>query len=348
MYKERKEEKSLDYMNELAIHPIVRQSEKENEALLSARWRVVQLMSKLETDSISARSCQASMIGLGVTQKYLNKLSYRESFVEDGLKPAKALLARTQHSTAIVDVSASNTVLSKLKDLDLPVSAWFVAAYLGEHLKSSSYRLPKLLDRLAKTLLKKSTSLAGFGGNTSLSNSVRKTDDEMDKKLKKSKSKSVSASLGFGMPTAKISVVKRFVKPSLFSSTELFERIKQRKKELDKLSYDPKPARDVVVMHPSASATKYGNSVSKSESAIESKDLSYDVLFSLIGLKVVVSGRILGAEMARTQKAKYGKTPSNSFECLKDVAHLRVPTKAGSLGVYLVLYWKMDRRIPKV
>ncbi len=60
----------------------------------------------------------------------------------------------------------------------------------------------------------------------------------------------------------------------------------------------------------------------------------------LIGLKLIISGRILGAEMARVQRFKRGQTPGNTISVIKDKAQVTAKTKTGTLGINLTTYWR--------
>lgn len=60
----------------------------------------------------------------------------------------------------------------------------------------------------------------------------------------------------------------------------------------------------------------------------------------LIGLKIIISGRILGAEMARIQRFKRGQTPGNTLSVIKDKAQVTAKTKTGTLGIKLTTYWR--------
>jgi small subunit ribosomal protein S3 len=51
------------------------------------------------------------------------------------------------------------------------------------------------------------------------------------------------------------------------------------------------------------------------------------------GIKVVVSGRLNGAEMARTESYKDGRTPLHTFRADIDYALSEAHTKMGRLGV---------------
>ena len=51
------------------------------------------------------------------------------------------------------------------------------------------------------------------------------------------------------------------------------------------------------------------------------------------GIKVMVSGRLNGAEMARSEMYKEGRTPLHTFRADIDYAHAEALTKVGLIGI---------------
>lgn len=51
------------------------------------------------------------------------------------------------------------------------------------------------------------------------------------------------------------------------------------------------------------------------------------------GIKILVSGRLNGAEMARSEMYKEGRTPLHTFRADIDYAHAEALTKVGIIGV---------------
>lgn len=51
------------------------------------------------------------------------------------------------------------------------------------------------------------------------------------------------------------------------------------------------------------------------------------------GIKIMVSGRLNGAEMARSEMYKEGRTPLHTFRADIDYAHAEALTKVGIIGV---------------
>ena len=57
-----------------------------------------------------------------------------------------------------------------------------------------------------------------------------------------------------------------------------------------------------------------------------------------LGIKVAVSGRLGGAEIARTEWIKEGSTPLHTIRADIDYAHARAETTYGSIGVKVWIY----------
>jgi small subunit ribosomal protein S3 len=57
-----------------------------------------------------------------------------------------------------------------------------------------------------------------------------------------------------------------------------------------------------------------------------------------LGIKVQVSGRLGGAEIARTEWYKEGSTPLHTLRADIDYAHGRAETTYGSIGVKVWIY----------
>ena len=51
------------------------------------------------------------------------------------------------------------------------------------------------------------------------------------------------------------------------------------------------------------------------------------------GIKVLISGRLNGAEMARSEMYKEGRTPLHTFRADIDYCHAEALTKVGLLGI---------------
>lgn len=60
----------------------------------------------------------------------------------------------------------------------------------------------------------------------------------------------------------------------------------------------------------------------------------------LVGIKIVISGRILGAEIATSKTFKAGQIPSNTISVLKDKGFALAKTRSGTIGIKVIYFWK--------
>lgn len=60
----------------------------------------------------------------------------------------------------------------------------------------------------------------------------------------------------------------------------------------------------------------------------------------LVGIKIIISGRILGAEIATSKTFKAGQIPSNTIDILKDSGFALAKTRSGTIGVKVIYFWK--------
>ena len=64
---------------------------------------------------------------------------------------------------------------------------------------------------------------------------------------------------------------------------------------------------------------------------------------TLIGLKIIISGRILGAEIATSKTFKAGRIPSNTIDILKDAGFALAKTRSGTIGIKVIYFWAPER-----
>ena len=57
-----------------------------------------------------------------------------------------------------------------------------------------------------------------------------------------------------------------------------------------------------------------------------------------LGVKVQVSGRLGGAEIARTERYKQGRTPLHTIRADIDYAHVEANTTYGVIGIKVWIY----------
>lgn len=62
---------------------------------------------------------------------------------------------------------------------------------------------------------------------------------------------------------------------------------------------------------------------------------------NLVGLKLVISGRILGAEIATSKTFKTGQIPNNTITVLKDKGFALAKTRSGTIGVKVIYFWSV-------
>lgn len=60
----------------------------------------------------------------------------------------------------------------------------------------------------------------------------------------------------------------------------------------------------------------------------------------LVGIKIIISGRILGAEIATSKTFKAGQIPSNTIDILKQTGFALAKTRSGTIGIKVIYFWK--------
>lgn len=60
---------------------------------------------------------------------------------------------------------------------------------------------------------------------------------------------------------------------------------------------------------------------------------------TLVGIKIIISGRILGAEIATSKTFKAGQIPNNTITILKDSGFALAKTRSGTIGVKVIYFW---------
>jgi len=77
----------------------------------------------------------------------------------------------------------------------------------------------------------------------------------------------------------------------------------------------------------------------KGDEQAKSKELLKTQL-KLVGIKIVISGRILGAEIATSKTFKSGQIPNNTIKVLKDRGFALAKTRSGTIGIKVTYFWK--------
>lgn len=72
----------------------------------------------------------------------------------------------------------------------------------------------------------------------------------------------------------------------------------------------------------------------------KNKNQSFTGSVNLVGIKIIISGRILGAEIATSKTFKAGQIPSNTIDILKDVGFALAKTRSGTIGIKVTYFWK--------
>lgn len=68
------------------------------------------------------------------------------------------------------------------------------------------------------------------------------------------------------------------------------------------------------------------------------------IVFKLVGIKIVISGRILGAEIATSKTFKTGQIPNNTIKILKDRGFALAKTRSGTIGIKVTYFWSTQLR----
>jgi hypothetical protein len=68
-------------------------------------------------------------------------------------------------------------------------------------------------------------------------------------------------------------------------------------------------------------------------------DLQEKSLLRLVGIKIVISGRILGAEIATSKTFKVGQIPNNTIKILKNKGFALAKTRSGTIGIKVIYFW---------
>lgn len=111
------------------------------------------------------------------------------------------------------------------------------------------------------------------------------------------------------------------------------------KEELNKISNKEVQINIFEVKHPEVDATIIANSIARQvEGRVSYRRAIKMAVASAMrmgaeGIKVLISGRLGGAEMARTEMIKEGRTPLHTFRANIDYALAEANTKVGLLGI---------------
>jgi hypothetical protein len=292
---------------------------KIDKSIISKNWRLINLMSKLE-DYQGSLSFGDLDLQSKIKEKNLNieKRNYRnivsyKKFNEnkesiDPLIPNIGVMGGRASSLTSYGNLVTQSLEGFKRGMAFPISAEFLGFWLCENIRmSKSYRLVFLFEKLAEALLSINNNIEG--------------SHNVDKKTESSKVKSKKAIVSY----------------NLLNNPEVQARI-NLKRQL--MISDPDISNTVNFSHTNLKKLEFVGRKHKSE------DLELNLKTSrrlenlkLVGLKIKVSGRILGAEMARSESFKRGQLSSNTIEILKDKAQVTAKTRTGTLGIKLTLYW---------
>lgn len=75
---------------------------------------------------------------------------------------------------------------------------------------------------------------------------------------------------------------------------------------------------------------------------LKEKNVNIQNQLNLVGIKIVISGRILGAEIATSKTFKTGQIPNNTIKVLKDRGFALAKTRSGTIGIKVTYFWKIS------
>ena len=117
------------------------------------------------------------------------------------------------------------------------------------------------------------------------------------------------------------------------------EDIEQLKQELKKITKKDIEINVFEVRNPDSDATIVANNVARQiEGKIAYRKAVRNAIFNTMkngaeGIKIQVSGRLNGAEIARSEMYKEGRTPLHTFRADIDYCHSEALTKVGIIGI---------------
>lgn len=123
------------------------------------------------------------------------------------------------------------------------------------------------------------------------------------------------------------------------------KEVDKLKEELKKITSDKEVQVNILeVKRPELDALIVGNSIARQiegrvayRRAVKNA-ISTTMRMGALGIKVQVSGRLNGVEMARTETYKEGRTPLHTFRANIDYAWVEAHTKVGRLGVKVWIF----------
>jgi hypothetical protein len=292
---------------------------------LTEDWRLIQFLSKIEayqgqlnfgpgSDEEKFRKFKSENL-----KNYGNRVGIKRYNIIDPLKADYQLAGQSINEACMENTKSTTTPPWLMNTRRFPISAHFLASWICENIRNSkSYRLVFLFEKIAKELF----------DNTSI------TDKKFvislpGKDSLISSGKSLVCSENY---RGRLAMYRNLL--SAPSEEDSSRSISQ--KHLEDLRGPSSASSESFNLHsggfkPSSAWIENGESSTKSSRILKQK---------LIGLKIVVSGRILGAEIARIQSFKRGQTPGNTISVIKDKAQVTAKTKTGTLGINLTLYWR--------
>jgi small subunit ribosomal protein S3 len=123
------------------------------------------------------------------------------------------------------------------------------------------------------------------------------------------------------------------------------KEVDKLKEELKKITSDKEVQVNILeVKRPELDALIVGNTVARQiEGRIAYRRaaknaISTTMRMGALGIKVQMSGRLNGVEMARCETYKEGRTPLHTFRANIDYAHVEAHTKVGRIGIKIWIF----------
>jgi hypothetical protein len=83
-----------------------------------------------------------------------------------------------------------------------------------------------------------------------------------------------------------------------------------------------------------------GNTNKQGSSVVSSLNRASVERAQLVGIKIIISGRILGAEIATSKRFTAGQIPNNTIKISKQSGFALAKTRSGTIGIKVTYFWK--------
>lgn len=121
-------------------------------------------------------------------------------------------------------------------------------------------------------------------------------------------------------------------------------KVEEVRTELEKLTGKPVRMKIVEIHRPELEATLVCESIAEMMSKRRNyrmtlkKAVEQTMAAGALGVKIVVSGRLQGAEMARVGKISKGRVPCTTLRAKLDYGQIHAKTKAGTIGIKVWIF----------